>query len=224
MGDDGNACLVTRLVEVHRGVGAEVVDHSAIIGIGKGERAAGVGVALAPSLATDAASGEIVHSFLDSLITEVVVAAEGIVFVGGYPSEVIHKLLHLVDVAPKLVAQSHHSEGRVMTILMQDVYTLLMQEGHELLVLPVEGAPEGQFGLEVDAERIGGGEGRLGRAPGVEADVVDAVFPAGAEIFHPSLHRHIHMPGQRPYGCIVLAAEEYLMAVGEEMPTLNVEV
>ena len=45
------------------------------------------------------ASGEVIHSFFYSLITEIVIASEGIVFIGRNLAEIIHKLLHLYSPA-----------------------------------------------------------------------------------------------------------------------------
>ena len=55
----------------------EMIDHSSIVGIGKREGTTGMGIVFAPSLASDAASGEVIYSFFYSLITEIVIAAEG---------------------------------------------------------------------------------------------------------------------------------------------------
>ncbi len=58
----------------------------------------------------------------------------------------------------------------------------------------------------------------------MEAHMIDAVLAASAEVLHPSLHSHVHMSRQRPYGSIVLATEKYLVAVGIEVSTLYMEI
>ena len=128
----------------------EMIDHSSIVGVSKGEGTTGMSIVLAPSLTSDSTGGEVIHSLFYSLITEIVIASEGIVFIWCNLAEIIHKLLHLVDVAPEFIAQRHHAEGRMMTVLPQDIHTLLMQEGHEFLILLIERTPERQFRLEID--------------------------------------------------------------------------
>ena len=139
--------LIASLIKVHRSVRTEMIDDSSIVSIGEGEGATGMGIVFAPVLATDAASSEVVHSLFHPLVTKVVVAAKGIVFVGSYLTEVIDKLLHLVDASPQFIAQSHHAEGRMMPIFSQDVLTLLMEECHQRFVLIIEGTPERKFWL-----------------------------------------------------------------------------
>ena len=139
--------LIASLIEVHRCVRTEMIDDSSIVSIGEGEGATGMGIVFTPSLTTDATSGEVIHPLFHPLVPEIVVAAKGIVFVGSYLTEVIHKLLHLVDASPEFIAQSHHAEGRMMAVFSQDILTLLMQERHQLLVFLIKGAPERKFGL-----------------------------------------------------------------------------
>ena len=50
--------------------------------------------------------------------------------------------------------------------------------------------PYRKLGLQVDALKVGGLEAGLGRAPRVEAAVVDAVFAQRAKIALPRLHVH----------------------------------
>ena len=149
--DDWDSDFIASLIKVHRRVRMEMIDHSSIVGVGKRERATGVGIVLAPSLASNAASGEVVHSFLYSLITEIVIASEGIVFIRCNLAEIIHKLLHLVDVAPEFITQRHHSERRMMTVFSEDIFAFLMQERHQPFILLIKRAPERQFRLEIDA-------------------------------------------------------------------------
>ena len=201
-----------------------MIDHSSIVGVGKRERATGVGIVLAPSLASNAASGEVVHSFLYSLITEIVIASEGIVFIRCNLAEIIHKLLHLVDVAPEFITQRHHSERRMMTVFSEDIFAFLMQERHQPFIFLIEGAPKRKLRLEIDSQTIRCHESRLRRAPGMKAHMIDSILLAGCKILHPAFHTHIYMSRQRPYCRIVLTTEKYPMTIGVEVSALNMEI
>ena len=201
-----------------------MIDHSSIVGIGKREGTTGMGIVFAPSLASDAASGEVIHSFFYSLITEIVIASEGIVFIGCNLAEIIHKLLHLVDVAPEFITQRHHSERWMMTIFSEDIFAFLMQERHQPFILLVKRAPERKFRLKIDSQTVRCHESRLRWAPGMKAHMVDSILLAGSEIFHPAFHAHLHMSRQRPYSRIVFATKEYPMTIGVKVGALNVEI
>ena len=222
--DDWDSGLIASLIKIHRRIRMEMIDHSSIVGIGKREGTTGMSIVFAPSLASDAASGEVIHSFFYSLITEIVIASEGIVFIGRNLAEIIHKLLHLVDVAPEFITQRHHSERWMMTILPQNIHSLLMQKGHEFLILLVKRTPERKFRLEIDSQTVRCHESRLRWAPGMKAHMVDSIFLAGSEILHPAFHAHLHMSRQRPYSRIVLATEEYPMAIGVEVGALDMKI
>ena len=222
--DDWDSCLIASLIKIHRRIRMEMIDHSSIVGIGKREGTTGMGIVFAPSLASDSASGEVIHSFFYSLITEIVIASEGIVFIRRNLAEIIHKLLHLVDVAPEFITQRHHSERWMMTILPQDIHSLLMQKGHEFLILLVKRTPERKFRLEIDSQAVRCHESRLRWAPGMKAHMVDSILLAGSEILHPAFYAHLHMSRQRPYSRIVLATEEYPMTIGVKVGALDMKI
>ena len=222
--DDRDSGLIASLIKIHRRIRMEMIDHSSIVGIGKREGTTGMSIVFAPSLASNAASGEVIHSFFYSLITEIVIAAEGIVFIGRNLAEIIHKLLHLVDVAPEFITQCHHSERWMMTVFSEDIFAFLMQERHQPFILLVERTPERKFRLEIDSQAVRCHESRLRWAPGMKAHMVDSILLAGSEILHPAFHAHFHMSRQRPYSRIVLATEEYPMAIGVKVSALNMEI
>ena len=222
--DDWDSGLIASLIKIQRRIRMEMIDHSSIVGIGKREGTTGMGIVFAPSLASDAASGEVIHSLFYSLITEIVIASEGIVFIGRNLAEIIHKLLHLVDVAPEFITQRHHSERRMMTILPQNIHSLLMQKGHEFLILLIKRPPERKFRLEIDSQTVRCHESRLRWAPRMKAHMIDSILLADSEILHPAFHTHFHMSRQRPYSRIVLATEEYPMTIGVEVSALNMEI
>ena len=222
--DDWDSCLIASLIKIHRRIRMEMIDHSSIVGIGKREGTTGMGIVFAPFLASDAASGEVIHSFFYSLITEIVIASEGIVFIGRNLAEIIHKLLHLVDVAPEFIPQRHHSERWMMTVFSEDVLTFLMQERHQPFILLVKRAPERKLRLEIDSQAVRCHESRLRWAPGMKAHMIDSILLTGSEILHPAFHAHFHMSRQRPYSRIVLATEEYPMTIGVEVGALNMEI
>ena len=201
-----------------------MIDHSTIVGIGKRERATGMGIVFAPSLASDSTGGEVIHSFFYSLITKIVIASEGIVFIGRNLAEIIHKLLHLVDVAPEFITQRHHSERWMMTVFSEDIFAFLMQERHQPFILRIERTPERKFRLEIDSQTVRCHESRLRRAPGMKAHMIDSILLAGSEILHPAFHTHFHMSRQRPDSRIVLATEEYPMTIGVEVGALDMEI
>ena len=111
-----------------------------------------------------------------------------------------------------------------MSVGAQDMLPLLVEEGHEPLIVFVEIAPEREFRLQVDPQLVGGLEGSLWRAPRMETDVVDAILAVFREIVHPfgSSHRHMGLEGED--AGIVLATEEYLAAIGHEMVVIDTEV
>ena len=222
--DDWDSGFIASLIKIHRRIRMEMIDHSSIVGISKREGTTGMSIVFAPSLASDAASGEVIHSFFYSLITEIVIASEGIVFIWRNLAEIIHKLLHLVDVAPEFIPQRHHSERRMMTIFSEDIFAFLMQERHQPFILFIERTPERKFRLEIDSQTVRSHESRLRWAPGMKAHMIDSIFLAGSEILHPAFHAHFHMSRQRPYSRIVLATEEYPMAIGVKVGALNMEI
>ena len=222
--DDRDSCLIASLIKIHRRIRMEMIDHSSIVGIGKRERTTGMGIVFAPSLASDAASGEVIHSFFYSLITEIVIASESIVFIWRNLAEIIHKLLHLVDVAPEFITQRHHSERRMMTILPQNIHSLLMQERHQPFILLIKRPPKRKLRLEIDSQTVRCHESRLRWAPGMKAHMIDSILLTGSEILHPAFHAHFHMSRQRPDSRIVLATEEYPMTIGVEMGALDMKI
>ena len=222
--DDWDSCLIASLIKVHRRIRMEMIDHSSIVGIGKRERTTGMSIVFAPSLASDAASGKVIHSFFYSLITEIVIASESIVFIWRNLAEIIHKLLHLVDVAPEFITQRHHSERWMMTVFSEDILAFLMQERHQPFILLIERTPERKFRLEIDSQTIRCHESRLRWAPGMKAHMVDSIFLAGSEIFHPAFHAHLYMSRQRPYSRIVLATKEYPMTIGIKVSALDMKI
>ena len=222
--DDWDSCLIASLIKVHRRIRMEMIDHSSIVGIGKRERTTGMSIVFAPSLASDAASGEVIHSFFYSLITEIVIASEGIVFIWRNLAEIIYKLLHLVDVAPEFITQRHHSERWMMTIFPQNIHSLLMQERNQSFILLIKRTPERKLRLEIDSQTVRCHESRFRRAPGMKAHMIDSILLAGSEILHPAFHAHFHMSRQRPYSCIVLATEEYPMTIGVKVSAFNMKI
>ena len=111
-----------------------------------------------------------------------------------------------------------------MTILPQNIHSLLMQKGHEFLILLVKRTPERKLRLEIDSQTVRCHESRLRWAPGMKAHMIDSIFLAGSEIFHPAFHAHLHMSRQRPYSRIVLATEKYPMTIGVKVSALNMEI
>ena len=222
--DDWDSSLIASLIKIHRRIRMEMIDHSSIVGIGKREGTTGMSIVFAPSLASDAASGEVIHSFFYSLITEIVIASKSIVFIWRNLAEIIHKLLHLVDISPEFIPQRHHSERWMMTVFSEDVLAFLMQERHQPFILLIKRPPERKFRLEIDSQTVRCHESRLRWAPGMKAHMVDSILLAGSEILHPAFHAHLHMSRQRPYSRIVLATEEYPMAIGVEVGALDMKI
>ena len=222
--DDWNSGFIASLIKVHRRIRMKMIDHSSIVGIGKRERTTGMGIVFAPFLASDSTGGEVIHSLFYSLITEIVIASESIVFIRRNLAEIIHKLLHLVNISPKFITQRHHSERRMMTVFSEDILAFLMQERHQPFIFLIERTPERKLRLEIDSQAVRCHESRLRRAPGMETHMIDSIPLAGSEILHPAFHTHIYMSRQRPYCRIVLTTKKYPMTIGKEVCALDMEI
>ncbi len=81
--------------------------------------------------------------------------------------------------APKFVAQGHCKERGVICKFVQNAEALVDKVLLTLGYLVLDRAPERQLRLHVDPKLVGGAEGRVGRAAGVEAVMVYAVFFGG---------------------------------------------
>ena len=201
-----------------------MVDHSTVCRIGKGERAPGVGVVVAPTLSAYTTGGEIVHARLHTLIAEIVVRAEGIDLVWSYLTEILDEFSHFVNAAPKFITQSKHPEGWMMTIPAQDILALFVEKGHQRVILLIETTPERQFRLQDNTQLVCCDESSLWGTPGVEAHMVQTVGSTIAEVAAPRVNIHRHMARQWPDTSIVLATKEDFVPVGIEVLSLDMEV
>ena len=163
-----------RLGEVPGGTRIEMVQNAAVHRVAESEGTADVGVILAVCLAPRPAGGEEIHSVDIALPAQESVGTIGIQDLRGFLPDGLYQLLHHRLLAPKLVAQGEHRERGVMSISTDDVQALFPQEREEFL--PFQRPPERELRLEVDPELVRGRESGLRRAPGMEPDVVDAVF------------------------------------------------
>ena len=214
----------TTLFEVHHRVGVEVVDHTTIGSISKGERTTGVSIVVAPTFTTYATGREVVHPRFHPLITQVVVGTKGIDLIWCHLTEIGDEFGHFIDIAPEFIAQGKHPEGGMVTIGAQNVFPLFMQELHQYRVLIIEIAPEGEFWLKDDTILISSNESSLWWTPGVETHVVQTIGLTGVEVLPPSIEVHCHMSCQGPHTGIMSATQEDLMPIGKEMLPLDVEV
>ena len=73
MADDRYRGRVASSVEVHRAVRPKVIDHATVGSIGKAKRAARMRIVCAPRLAAETAGGDVVHAWLNALVTEIIV-------------------------------------------------------------------------------------------------------------------------------------------------------
>ena len=201
-----------------------MVYHSTIGSIGKGERASGVGVIETPSLATNATSSKIIHSWLYTLVAQVVVATKGIDLVGSQFAEIGYELCHLINTPPKLITKSKHTKRGMMTIPTKNIFALLVQECHEQRILIVEATPEREFRLQDDTQFVGSCKGGIRGTPRVETHVIDAIVGTPTQIILPRVHIHSHMPSHRPYTGIVLASQEKLMPIGIEVLSFDMKI
>ena len=124
----------------------------------------------------------------------------------GYPA------LEHGCVALELVAHAHEQERGVVAVGIEQALQLIGEEGIAQAVLPYSSVfpvlrEEGQFGLQIYAHFIGSGKGSLGRAPGVEAPVVEPILLTYAEDAQPVglVHRGITREGEA--AGVVLAAQ-----------------
>ena len=147
MRDDGHLGKRASLFKVHPCVRIEMIDHTSVGGIGKGERAACMGAVVAPSLTAYTAGDEEVHTGLHTLIAQIVVGAERVYLIGSHRAEVLDKLRHLGDAATQFVAQRKHAERGMMGILTHDSLALGHEKIHQHRILGIDVAPEGKFGL-----------------------------------------------------------------------------
>ena len=170
-----------------------------------------------------AEGGPIVVALGQRRLPEEVVRALGIQVAGIERAEVLHQCGHDLAAASQLVAQREHDEGRMVAERLDDPLGLGAKIG-VVSRLAAEGLPVGKLRLEIHAQAVGRGEGGIGRAPGVEADVVYAVRLADAEIVLPPSGLHWRVAGQGEHATVVLAAEEGWLAVNCELRTLGLEL
>ena len=222
--DDGYVDQRASLLEVHPCVGVEVVDHTPICRIGKGERAARVGAVTSPTFAAYATGDEEVHAGFHALIAQVVVGTECVNLVGRHRAEVLNQFGHLGDASAQFIAKGKHTERGVVGIFAHDSLAFGQQELHQHGVLGVHIAPERQFGLQVDAAFVSRHKGSFGRTPRMEAHVVEAILLAHGEVVAPRIHVHRHMPRQWPHASIVLSAQVDGVPACKELLSFNMEI
>ena len=222
--DDRERTGIDCLIKVHASVGIAVVDVATIVGVGKGEGATSVGVELLVALPTRSAGSEIVHTVFPSLIAQIEVGAKGEKLVGTDSTEHIDKVLHLLNITPKLVAQCHHHERWMVAVGLQNFLALVEQIAHEAFILRIEIAPERQFGLQVDTQFVGSLETSLGWTPRMEAIVVDAIVLGHSEIVLPRSYVHRNMTCEWEHAGIMLTTKESLMSIHIELLSTSVEI
>ncbi|OQB90280.1 MAG: hypothetical protein BWX86_02271 [Verrucomicrobia bacterium ADurb.Bin122] len=158
---------------------------------------------------------------LQARFPEDVVATVGVEPSSVERAQVAHHGVHRSAVAAGLVGEREHDKRRVIAVLAQHC---LGFGPERRAYLRGKRAPEGQLGLQVDAELVRRLEGRLRRNPGVAADVVDAVLLADAEIGQPALDVHRRETRQRKRAGLVFAAQEGRAAVDGEVAVARLEL
>ena len=132
-------------------------------------------------------------------------------------SEVFYPFAHHFDVAAQFIAQAQHHERGVIAQLPQHHVAFAFQEGVQGCVLSVDGAPQGQFYLEINAFDVGGSQGCGRGRVGMAAVMVHAVLFGDLE--HPPPRSDVHrgIAGQREHAGIVLAAQKSLLPVQHKL-------
>ena len=92
------------------------------------------------------------------------------------------------------------------------------------MVVLVESSPNWQFRLKVDAKVVCRVEASLRRAPRVEPYMVDAILFADREITIPLIVVHCYMTSKWKHTGIVLATEQCLVAIYDEMTVFRPKV
>ena len=125
--------------------------------------------------------------------------------------------------SPGFVAVGHQHERRVVAVGLQDPVGFGVDPLVDRLAV-ADRRPGGALDLIVEAQFVGRDERRLGRAPGMEADLVQSVRLAIRMIrFHDS-HIGRRIAGQREDAAFQRAAEEGLLSVHRELRALGGEL
>ena len=213
--DDRNGNGPERIGEIPRRSRIEVVQDAAVLRIAESERTAYVRVIGAIRFPAGPAGSHEVHAFDRSLITQEGVGPIRIKDLWSLRPEGGDHLLHHGLFPPQFVPQGEHRKGWMMAVGFQDIQALFPEEGQQLF--PFQRTPERQFRLEVDAQFVRRGESGLRRAPGMEADMVEAVVLATLEVLDPGrfVHGCMACPGED--AGVVLPAQENLMSARHEL-------
>ena len=112
----------------------------------------------------------------------------------------------------------------MMAIFEKDIGTFLMEESHQVVIIPLEVSPKREFGLHIDTLDVCSHKGSFWRTPGMETEMVDAVAFAYLQITPPRCQIHRNMACVGEYTCIVFATKKSLMAVDSELSAGFLEI
>ena len=105
----------------------------------------------------------------------------------------------------------------MMAIFEKDIGTFLMEESHQVVIIPLEVSPKREFRLHIDTLDVCSHKGSFWRTPGMETEMVDAIAFAYLQITAPRCQIHRNMACVGEYTCIVFATKKSLMAVDSEL-------
>ena len=127
------------------------------------------------------------------------------------------QFLHEIKVALDLVPVAVQQEGRVISIFLQDGPDLATEEVVARLVFKGVLSPHRHLDFQIDAGLVGCTEGRIRRAPGMEAHMIQSVILAYPHNARPRILIHRSMPGLWEHGVFHGSPEVDRMAVDPDV-------
>ena len=143
--------------------------------------------------------------------------------------EMLDQVAQIAFLVPpaRLIARTHQQEAGVVAVGGQDPVALFAEPAVDRPAIAHGGPlvhPGRALDVEVETRLVGRREGRLGRAPGMEPQVIQTVRLAHAEDPPPSVDVGGRIAGLGEDAALERAAEENLLPVQRELRVLDFEV
>ena len=130
-------------------------------------------------------------------------------------------------IAGRLIARSHHHKRGVMAVGIHNPLRLLQQILVDLLPATQFHTvirPRGSLGLKIDSKLVGCGKGGLRRTIGMEAYMIQTVFPDLRQDAHPRLLVRWRIAGLGKTAVLYGAAKPHRTVVDIQLTTLDTDL